>query len=583
MKKIKLSIKAIIPAMAAAMMVASCDVETTTVMFDEDHNFTSASDTVFSVLGIMSQVQQVAERTVLLGEARADLVQMNPNAGTGNVAIMLRDLQNNDKNRMTDTTYNRYRDFYSLINNCNYYLAKADPNFIRGNQPVFGKERAVVSAYRAWAYLQLVKIYGKVPFYTQPLLSYSDIEKVANDQTNRKGMEDICDYFIDDLKQYVDVEFPNYGDFTYGSDATYSSLKFFLPVRLLLGDLYLWKGSCTGDKQDYLMAANYYGEYLKQNQKYITQASSSYYRDAEMETKVSGWNWGTSGTEQISFVPYAQNSNYGKIGTLRQTFAYMLGSESLKEMVDTTTYTYTGRNGNDEASRRFEMIMDTEHFGTEEKPTVLWKAVVDEDAQISVNKGDLRMYQLTNQANVDLTVNKFNMAFLPTYRTTGVYLRLAEAINRAGYPNTAFVILKYGLSRGNLVAFDANGELDKLMQSGYDFWDMGNNEENIGVHARGCGNVESNAYYAIDHSLNEEGQICQVEDLITNELALERAYEGNRFFDLMRFAMRRGESYLALRVARRNHPEMSEAELETTSLYQTLMNKDNWYLNMVEN
>jgi len=95
--------------------------------------------------------------------------------------------------------------------------------------------------------------------------------------------------------------------------------------------------------------------------------------------------------------------------------------------------------------------------------------------------------------------------------------------------------------------------------------------------------VESNAYYAIDHSLSEEGQICQVEDLITNELALERAYEGNRFFDLMRFAMRRGESYLASHVARRNHPEMSEAELETTSLYQTLMNKDNWYLNMVEN
>lgn len=551
-------------------------------MFDEDHNFTSASDTVFSVLGVMSQVQQVAERTVLLGEARADLVQLNPKAGNGDVAIMLRDLQNNDKSRMTDTTYNRYRDFYSLINNCNYYLAKANPNYIRGNQPVFGKERAVMSAYRAWAYLQLVKIYGKVPFYTQPLLSYSDIEKVENDLSNRKGMEDICSYFIEDLKQYVDVEFPNYGDFTYGQDATYSSLKFFLPVRLLLGDLYLWKGSCTGNKQDYLMAANYYGEYLKLNKKYIDQASSNYYKDAEMDTKVSGWSWGTAGSEQISFVPYATNSNYGKVGTLRQTFNYMLGSESLKEMVDTVTYTYTGRNGNEGASSRFEMTIDTEHFGTEEKPAVLWKAVVDNDAQISLNKGDLRMYQLTNQVDEDLTVNKFITSYLPTYRTTGVYLRLAEAINRAGFPNTAFIILKYGLSRGNLVAFDTNGELDKLMQSGYTFWDMGNNE-NIGVHARGCGNVESNAYYSIDHSLSEEGQICQVEDLIVNELALERAYEGNRFFDLMRFAMRRGESYLALRVARRNHPEMSEAELETTSLYQTLMNKDNWYLNMIEN
>lgn len=583
MKKIKLSIKTILPAMAAAMMVVSCDVETTTVMFDEDHNFTQASDTVFSVLGIMSQVQQVAERTVLLGEARADLVQINPNYTSGNTVTMLRDLQNNDKAHMTDTTYNRYRDFYSIINNCNYYLAKADPNFIRGNKPVFGKERAVVSAYRAWAYLQLAEIYGKVPFYTKPLLSYSEIENVYKDESNRKGMEDICSYFIDDLKQYVDVEYPSYGDFSYGTNATYNSQKFFLPVRLLLGDLYLWRGSCTGNKQDYLMAAEYYGEYLKLNKKYITQSSSSYYKDAEMESKVSGWNWGTSGSEQISFVPYAESSNYGKVSSLRQTFACMLGSESLKEMVDTATYTYTGKVIDEGSDTRMELSFDTKYFGTEDNPAVLWKTVVDDDANTSLAKGDLRLYQLTNMANADLTVNKWNTALLPTYRTTGVYLRFAEAINRAGFPNTAFVILKYGLSRGNLAAFDANGELEKLMQSGYDFWDMGNNMENIGIHARGCGNVESNAQYALDHSLSEEGQMNQVEDYLTNELALERSYEGCRFFDLMRFAMRRGESYLASRVARRNHPEMSEEQIESTSLYQTLMNKDNWYLNMVEN
>ena len=46
-----------------------------------------------------------------------------------------------------------------------------------------------------------------------------------------------------------------------------------------------------------------------------------------------------------------------------------------------------------------------------------------------------------------------------TYRAGTVYLRLAEAINRAGYPLTAFHVLKYGLSRGNLIKYDANGEI----------------------------------------------------------------------------------------------------------------------------
>ena len=58
-----------------------------------------------------------------------------------------------------------------------------------------------------------------------------------------------------------------------------------------------------------------------------------------------------------------------------------------------------------------------------------------------------------------------------------------------------------------------------------------------------------------------------VEDLIVDEEALELAFEGTRFFDLLRVAHRRGDAnYLASRVARRD-----------PALLGKLQNSKNWY------
>ena len=67
-------------------------------------------------------------------------------------------------------------------------------------------------------------------------------------------------------------------------------------------------------------------------------------------------------------------------------------------------------------------------------------------------------------------------------------------------------------------------------------------------------------------------QIPRVEDMIITEMALEGAFEGNRFNDLMRVAIRRNDpAYLANIVSRRN-------EKTDETLRQLLMNTNNWYL-----
>ena len=79
-----------------------------------------------------------------------------------------------------------------------------------------------------------------------------------------------------------------------------------------------------------------------------------------------------------------------------------------------------------------------------------------------------------------------------------------------------------------------------------------------------------------------------VENIIVDELALETAFEGNRFTDLVRIAEHKnasgknGTEWLANKVASRNvrpskeDPTIIEGERDA-NIYAKLMDKQNWY------
>jgi hypothetical protein len=105
-------------------------------------------------------------------------------------------------------------------------------------------------------------------------------------------------------------------------------------------------------------------------------------------------------------------------------------------------------------------------------------------------------------------------------------------------------------------------------------------ERVTGIHSIGSGDSECNAFYVLpvpDDSLATRQdtisyQIPRVEDLIVNEMALEGAFEGYRFYDLLRVALRRNDpAYLADPISRRNGAPDEH-------LRQLLMDQKNWFL-----
>ena len=151
------------------------DTDSELVEFQEDNRLNQPTDSVYSVMGIIYNLQTLADRTALLGEMRADLVSPTSEASSDLKAIAAFDIA--DGNR-----YNKISDYYAVINNCNYFLAKVDTTLTKHGRRIFESEYAAVKAFRAWTYLQLALVYGDVPLVLQPVLTEKEAEEAMNKQ-----------------------------------------------------------------------------------------------------------------------------------------------------------------------------------------------------------------------------------------------------------------------------------------------------------------------------------------------------------------------------------------------------------------
>ena len=168
------------------------------------------------------------------------------------------------------------------------------------------------------------------------------------------------------------------------------------------------------------------------------------------------------------------------------------------------------------------------------------------------------------------------------YRLSQVYLRYAEAINRAGYPRTAFAILRDGINFNNMPKLLEDKAYDDDIQTWHYTYDLDSVKTAYGVNYIGADEMyraQNEPEYAnfIDFSTN-----------IWNNSSIHGhpASPGPRTVYLSRTPRHRdvagqvGTQWLAWKIARRNEL-LKPYEVPTqynATLYNLLLNTGNWYI-----
>lgn len=430
------------------------------VIYDEGRELVNPADTVNSLLGILNKLQAIAVRTNLFGDLRADMVSLRDNATTD-----LKDIA--ALNITDDNKYNAPRDYYAVINNCNYFLAHADSTVgnPRTGRKYFKAEIAQVHSIRAWTYLQLVLVYGRVPFVDKPIVTKLESEA----QYPIWDLAQICDYFIRDLERYDNggnpTDYPNFLTLDTGFDP----LTCMFPTQLVLGDLYLWRAVANQNKEDAKKAAKSYynyivwrlydenGRQLKSNKMTgykdvtwsSTQLKNNRYSGGPLDTYSSKFydyklTWGSSSMEISTVIPMDSAAADGFYNELRRFYNTSKATEWEEACISPSQVLR-------------DLSKQQIYYGVGETTTDTVKVTADKLTDEEISKGylgDLRLAACWKQSDYKdglqlvnyQTVAKHRGQHVIIYHTSQIYLRLAEALNYAGYPRFARQILTMGLS-----------------------------------------------------------------------------------------------------------------------------------------
>lgn len=563
----------IISAFAAGALLAitatSCedmmDTDTDTHRFDQGLSLDNAADSLYSVMGILSQMQKIGERYVLLGELRGDLVSVTTDA-----PYAMQEVANFEV--AADNEYLSQRDYYAIINNCNFALQRLDTEVTLNNDRVLLREAVAIRTLRDWTLLQMGLNFGSAKFITEPLLS---LEQTLA-QWPDIPLDNLVPQLIADLQPYVAIETPDYGNI----DGLESRL-FFVQPRLLLADLHLYNN-------DYTEAAQLYYSYIENTRITIDFNRANNWNNTSMDAaSLNFTDTYTSQNEVLTTIPYSSDAKEIHPNLVNLTYntlpAAVPATWWADEMAAASFYftrnlndnvisgvlqgdlrgkvTYRGTIG--EAPISFGQVKT----GINSKANLITKFYNNSSENSTILATDNQLF--ADNPSLQRIVRQ-----VPLYRTPHVYLRYAEAVNRAGKPTLAFAVLKCGLNAETLAETSTAVDPEELADQAAwtNFATLNLDNRGTAMRGRGAGIRLAGCGYDIPDGLTADEKIEYVEEEILREMAAETAFEGNRFFDLLRISRHRADHpalFIDHVAARAANPE---------AIRSRLANAANWWI-----
>ncbi len=563
-------------------------------------------------MGMYGLQQDLVEQIVILGELRADLLTITPNADADMVEIY--NFNISESNKYADPA--KFFKLISASNNFIRILEREHPEVTDPNSPISNYDRLYGEALcmRAWAYFNAVRIYGKVPYIHESLVTMEEIQEYVNApqsyvdsiyiefstdgyyndtlynkpielEKNLYDTEMIIDVFTNQLEN--DVKAVGVNHYIDNNDETWEiTIWNTYAMHALLGQMYLTQGDYAKAHKNFEVIMHNNSENLR----YQLDQSFAYGQWATIFSNIDNrehiftlW-FNKANFQQNDFQNFFENWGPHK---------YML--KPTKIAIDKWETVWRNaqidyNNGNPSQTKVIEPGFPSDFYRGFYSSYIYMKdgmpLTINEyfDMLMLRARGDDR-----NSRNimdgVDTLVFKFSlfkntfdqdMNFI-LYRAAGIHLYMAE-------------LYTYW-------EFNRNGLIQPFTSRAVDIVNDGSNysasssREQLGVRGRiGLGGANeairiANIIYNHDPYTNKilgyenleanlPAKQQYLEEQILEERARELAFEGERFYDLIRIAKRRNDPAFLAEIVSAKYPEGQRQQI-----YSLLLDQNNWYIN----
>ncbi len=545
---------------------------------DESQAYQNVYDADAAVIGIYGKFMGIADQYVVLNELRGDLLDCTNNADENLRQISTHSVAENNP-------YASPKPFYELIINCNDVLEhfQVMVKEKKMNDAEFNQRYSDIGTLRSFLYLQLGIHFGQVPYVTSSLKNVDDIKNAAN--FPKLAFDVLLDSLINFSERLPFKELYPAGTNLNVTVDGYPTQKFYVNKRVVLGDLYLWKGNYVKASENYrqvmesgtqgVVDGKYYTFYkLGWDSNGDIDHYVTYSRAGDASTLIYNSQWrimfeqpfGTSGfdREWVWVLPF--DSKFKPDNTLIKLFSPIGGNYLVKP------------------SQEINDLWDGETQKAAQGGSIPYDArkllstMTIAGQQVAMKN----LYNYINYTNLLPTTNlltKNGKWFL--FRQTQLHMRFAEAANREGKYRLAWGFLNSGIAGAYPAPTSNVTNFHNTLNEAYPFNFDARNSGSTGVPYyrsdwyRNIG-VRSRANL-VDIAVPATDSLLAIENGLIKETALENAFEGTRWADLLRVAIRRNDpSFIADKVYNKLLKSGISSGSAATARAK-LMGKD-WYL-----